>query len=147
MIPNGLGLLSRLCNDQNPEDGLLRLIPQDGKEVTEFTRSKEVSAGADLKVVNWGAKGVEASKYARVVPGDTVQTFRNFVDSVVTHQVRNRMKRDALLILLDEFDVIEDKKGLGSLIKSLTSSDVKFAICGIGQDLSDLVADHASVER
>lgn len=147
MIPNGLGLLSRLCNDQHQEDGLLRLVPQDGKEVMEFTRSKEVSAGADLKVVNWGAKGIESSKYARVVAGDAVQTFRNFIDSVVTHQVRSRMKRDALLILLDEFDVIRDKQGLGSLIKSLTSADVKFAICGIGQDLTDLVADHASVER
>jgi len=139
--------LARLCNDQNSEDGLLRLVPQDGKEVVEFTRSKEVSAGADLKVVNWGAKGVESSKYARVVPGDIVQTFRNFVDSVTTHQVHTRMGRDALLILLDEFDVIQDKRGLGSLIKSLTSADVKFAICGIGQDLTDLVEDHASVER
>ncbi len=147
MIPSGIGLLSRLCNDQHAEDGLLRLVPQDGREVMEFTRSKEVSAGADLKVVNWGAKGVESSKYARVVPGDIVQTFRNFIDSVVAHQVRGRMKRDGLLILLDEFDVIQDKKGLGSLIKSLTSADVKFAICGIGQDLTDLVADHASVER
>ena len=103
-----------MCNDQGAEDGLLRLVPQDGKEIVEFTRAKEVSAGADLKVVNWGTKGVESSKYARVVPGDIVQTFRNFTDAIITHQVRSRMKRDALLILLDEFDVIKDKKGLGS---------------------------------
>jgi Cdc6-like AAA superfamily ATPase len=57
------------------------------------------------------------------------------------------MNRDALLILLDEFDIIRKKDGLGSLIKSLTTSDLKFGICGIGQDLSDLVEDHASVER
>ena len=57
------------------------------------------------------------------------------------------MGRDGLLILLDEFDVIQDKHGLGSVIKSLTSAEVKFGICGIGQDLNDLVADHASVER
>lgn len=57
------------------------------------------------------------------------------------------MGRDGLLIILDEFDVIKDKQGLGSLIKSLSSSEVKFAICGIGQDLTDLVEDHASVER
>ena len=147
MISDGLGLLNRLCNDQNAEDGLLRLIPQDGKEIVEFTRSKEVNVGADLKVVNWGAKGIETSKYVRVVPGDIVQTFRNFIDSIVLHQVRGRMNRDGLLILLDEFDVIKDKRGLGSLIKSLTSADVKFGICGIGQDLTDLVDDHASVER
>ena len=57
------------------------------------------------------------------------------------------MKRDGLLILLDEFDVLGNKDGLGSLIKSLSSKDVKFGICGIGQDLHDLVEDHASVER
>ncbi|PTR33028.1 AAA ATPase-like protein [Luteibacter sp. OK325] len=147
LITDSNGLLARLCNDQNDEDGLLRLVPDDGKEIVEFTRSKEVSAGADLKVVNWGAKGIEATKYARVVPNDTVQTFRNFVEAVISHQVRKRMKRDALLIILDEFDVIQNKEGMGSLFKSLTSADLKFAICGVGRDLSDLVNDHHSVER
>lgn len=147
IIESGEALVSRLCNDQDEEDGLLRLVPHDGKEIIEFTRAKEVSSGADLKVVNWGVKGVETSKYARVVEGDTVQTFRNFVSSIVQHQVKGRMKRDGLLILLDEFDVLENKRGLGSLIKSLSSKDVKFGICGIGQDLTDLIEDHASVER
>src|SRR5690606_37106637 len=45
------------------------------------------------------------------------------------------------------FDVIENKDGIGSLIKSLTGPDVKFAICGVGGDLTDLVSDHQSVER
>ena len=147
LIEDGVGLLQRLCNDQDAEDGLLRLVPDDGKEIVEFTRSKEIGVGADLKVVNWGATGVESSKYARIVPEDGVQTFRNFVNSVVTHQVQKRMKRDGLLILLDEFDLVGDKSGIGSLIKSLSSERIKFGICGIGHDLYDLVEDHGSVER
>jgi hypothetical protein len=147
LIRDGRDLISRLCNDQDADDGLLRLVPNDGKEIAEFTRSKEVHAGADLKVVNWGAKGVESSKYARVVPNDPVQTFRNFVNAIVTHQVKGKMKRDALLILLDEFDVIQGKEGIGSLIKSMSSETVKFAICGVAKDLGALVHDHASVER
>lgn len=147
LIKNGKDLISRLINDQDADDGLLRLVPNDGKEIVEFTRGKEVTGGADLKVVNWGAKGIESSKYAKVVADDPVQTFRNFVSAVVDHQVHRRMKRDGLLIILDEFDVIEDKSGLGSLIKSLTTPDVKFAVCGVGSDLADLIADHASVER
>jgi hypothetical protein len=55
------------------------------------------------------------------------------------------MGRDALLILLDEFDVIPDKNGLGSLIKSLSTTDLKFGVSGIGHDLHDLIQDHASV--
>lgn len=127
LIANGKDLLSRLCNDQSAEDSLLRLVPDDGKEITEFVRSKELSAGADLKVVNWGTKGVESSKYAKVVPNDIVQTFRNFVDSIVVHQVKKRMKRDGLLIILDEFDVIENKEGINSLIKSLTTPQSLFS--------------------
>lgn len=147
LVSDGRDLLKRLCNDQNAEDGLLRLVPDDGKEIVEFSRSKEVNAGADLKVINWGAKGIQGTKYAKVVDGDIVQTFRNFVDAIVRHQVKKRMNRDALLIILDEFDVIENKDGIGSLIKSLTTPEVKFAICGVGRDLNDLVTDHASVER
>lgn len=147
LISDGKDLISRLINDQEPEDGLLRLVPNDGKEITEFTRTKEVSGGADLKVINWGAKGIEASKYAKVVPGDAIQTFRNYVNSIVEHQVHKRMNRDSLLIILDEFDVISNKQGLGSLIKSLTNQNVKFAVCGVGGDLADLVDDHASVAR
>lgn len=127
IITNTSELLNRLCNDQDPEDGLLRLVPNDGKEIVEFSRTKEVSGKADLKVLNWGTKGIETSKYARVVEGDIVQTFRNFLNSIIQHQVR-RMKHDGLLIILDEFDVIKDKAGIGSLIKSLSSETVKFAI-------------------
>ncbi len=147
MIADGPDLLKRLCNDQDDQDGLLRLVPNDGKEHTELSRTTEISGAIDLQVANWGSKGVEASKYARTVPGDIVQTFRNYVQSIVTHIVKKKMHRDALLILLDEFDVIANKTGLGSLIKSLSSETVKFGICGIGRDLSDLVADHHSVER
>lgn len=41
LIKDGRDLLSRLCNDQSVEDSLLRLVPNDGKEIIEFTRSKE----------------------------------------------------------------------------------------------------------
>ncbi len=147
MIKGAEDLLSRLCNDQNDEDGLLRLVPDDGKELVEFTRSKEVGGGTDLKVVQWGVKGVESSKYAKTVSGNITQTFRNYLNAIVTHQVKKKMNRHGLLILLDEFDTISDKSNIGSLIKSLSSETIRFGICGIGRDISDIVEDHNSVER
>jgi len=147
MINNTEELLQRLLNDQDEEDGLLRLVPNDGKEIVEFSRSDEEKGGIDLKVVNWGLKGINSSKYARVVEGNTVQTFRNFISAIVSHQVKRKMKRDGLLIILDEFDVVKNKAGIGSLIKSLSSENVKFVISGIGDDLFDLISDHGSVER
>lgn len=147
MIESSKELLSRLCNDQDEEDGLLRLVPNEGKEEVEFSRTSENHGHIDLKVLQWGAKGIGSSRYARIVEGDIVQTFRNFIASVVSHQVHKRMGRDGLLILLDEFDVLSNKEGIGSLIKSLSSESLKFGICGIADDLSSLVEDHASVGR
>ena len=147
IISGAQDLVARLCNDTDEQDGLLRLVPDRGKQLTEFSRTAENSVGLDLKVVNWGAKGQEASKYTSAVPGDIVQTFRNFTSAVVESNNRMFAKRESVLILLDEFDQIKDKQGLGSLIKSLSGDKVKFGICGIGQDLSSLIADHASVGR
>lgn len=147
LITDSRNLLKRMCNDKDGEDGLLRLVPDEGRVIEEFSRSKGVGGGIDLKVVNFKGTGTETAKYAKIIEGDDVQTFRNFLDAAVLHSVQKRMNRDALLILLDEFDVIQHKEHIGSLIKSLTSSTVKFGICGISDGVHGLVNDHASVER
>ena len=146
-IANTDELIKRLCNDTDPEDGLLRLVPDAGKQLSEFSRSEETSTGLDLKLAQWGAKGADSQKYASVVPNDTVQSFRNIVTSSVDANNRFWSKRDGILVLLDEFDVIGTKHGMGSLMKSLTSPTVKFGVCGIGQDLGALIKDHKSVGR
>jgi Cdc6-like AAA superfamily ATPase len=99
-------LVGRLCNDSDPEDGLLRLVPDKGKKLTEFTRGSEASSGLDLKIANWGSKEQSSEKYASSVPNDIIQTFRNFTTAVVDANNRLFSKRDSVLILLDEFDVI-----------------------------------------
>jgi hypothetical protein len=63
-------LIVRLCNDTHSEDGLLRLVPDQGKELVEFSRSGEVAAGLDLKLIQWGAKGADSSRYASSIPND-----------------------------------------------------------------------------
>src|ERR1700722_8424723 len=73
-ITNTDDLVRRLCNDTDPEDGLLRLVPDAGKELVEFSRSDEASVGMDLKVLQWGSKGADAQKYASTVPGDLIQS-------------------------------------------------------------------------
>jgi Cdc6-like AAA superfamily ATPase len=146
LIKNINELIERLLNDQDEEDGLLRLVPNDGKNIVEFTRTKGVKGGVDLKVVNWGVHGTEASKYAKTVPGNSIQTFRNYIQSILTHQVK-RLNYDGLLFILDEFDVIQDKQGMASMIKSLSGEHVKFCICGIANSISSLVADHESLNR
>ena len=146
-IKNVEELLLRICTDTNPEDGLLRLVPDKGKELCEFSRSTSMDAAVDLKLAKWGARGEDAEKYSANLRADVIQTFRNFCSSVVAHNNKFWRKRDGVLILLDEFDIIQDKEGIGSLIKSLTSEKVKFAISGIADDLTSLIDDHASIDR
>lgn len=140
-------LFMRLCTDTDPTDGLLRLVPDKGKELSEFTRSVSAEAAVDLKVAKWGSKGQDAEKYSANLRADTVQTFRNFCSSIIEHNNKFWRKRDGVLIFLDEFDVIRDKRGFGSLVKSLSSPTLKFAISGIADDLAILIDDHASVDR
>src|SRR5215213_9608697 len=87
-------------------------VPDSGKQLTEFSRTNEDSYGLDLKIIKWGTRGQDALKYTSAVPGDIIQTFRNFTSAVVDANNRIFNRRDSVLILLDEFDVIKDKSGL-----------------------------------
>ena len=122
-------------------------MPDKGKELVEFTRSAETAVGSDLRLLKWGEKGTNSSKYAPTVKTDIVQTFRNFTSSILQHNNRLWSKRDGVIFFIDESNVIQNKDNLGSIIKSLSTDTVKFAICGIGSDIAALVHDHASVER
>ena len=146
-ISNSEDLLLRLCTDTDPEDGLLRLVPDKGKELIEFSRSISAETSTDLKLAKWGIKGGNAEKYAANLRADTFQTFRNFCSAIVESNNKIWRKRAGVLIFIDEFDVVKDKSGFGSLLKSLSSEKLKFAISGISDDLNDLIEDHQSVER
>ncbi len=51
------------------------------------------------------------------------------------------------LVILDELDRIGDTKGLASFLKTMSGEQLKFALVGIAQSLSDLGLDHKSVGR
>ena len=59
----------------------------------------------------------------------------------------NEVYQGPVLILVDELDRLRDKSGLASLLKALSTADLKFLLVGIAQDWSDLLLDHASIER
>jgi Cdc6-like AAA superfamily ATPase len=69
--------------------------------------------------------------------------------NVLTEFRRKNKRQRGLLIVIDEFDQISNKDGLGSLLKSVSSSlpSVKFCVVGVAQDLKDLINDHESTGR
>ena len=52
-----------------------------------------------------------------------------------------------VLIIIDELDRVRDTAGLASFIKMASSRDLKFLLVGIGQNISNLLSDHQSLER
>ncbi len=52
-----------------------------------------------------------------------------------------------VLVIIDELDLVRDTGGLASFIKNASSLDLKFILVGIGQNVSDLLGDHQSIER
>lgn len=69
-IENTETLLRRLCTDSDPDDGLLRLVPDKGKQLQEFSRSSEEGIHLDLKLLNWGENGSNAKKYSNAITAD-----------------------------------------------------------------------------
>jgi hypothetical protein len=72
-----------------------------------------------------------------------IQEFRQALSTTQ----KDNQKKSGLLILIDEFDILKDKSGFASLVKTCSSKFVKFGVIGIGESVEDLVEDHASVGR
>ena len=52
-----------------------------------------------------------------------------------------------VLFIIDELDRMKDTKGLASVIKNMSRREIKFLLVGVGQSVSTLLHDHASLER
>jgi len=52
-----------------------------------------------------------------------------------------------VLFIIDELDRMKDTRGLASVVKNMSSRDIKFLLVGVGQSVSTLLHDHASLER
>ncbi len=50
-----------------------------------------------------------------------------------------------LVIFIDEFDRLENKEGIGDLIKTINHA--KFVIIGVAEDIKQIIDDHESIER
>ena len=74
---------------------------------------------------------------------DLIHVFRQAL-SVIR---KDNQDKSGIIILIDEFDLIENKSNFASLIKSVSSDYIKFGVIGIADDIHDLVNDHASIAR
>jgi len=130
---------------------LLRLLSDDAAmaswvpfRVVEAAEESTVGGRLSVKVVSVGGDVAQSIKNAaRELDSDIVSVFNNAIENLASSNVTEH----GVLIIVDEFDRIEDRAGLASLMKTLGSVGVKFALVGVATTVQDLMSDHESVAR
>lgn len=92
-----------------------------------------------------GEKSNEKSSVTSQPDHDVETVFTN-VGAAITEQ---KMAKNGVLFVIDEFDQIQDKTGFASFLKALATNvpGVKFCIVGVAHDIQELMKDHASSDR
>lgn len=130
---------------------LLRLLTDDAAladwlpfKVVERKYTGEGGAKIGIKVVELSGKASGSiTERATEIEADLKTTFINACRSIVSSGI----SAHGLLIIIDEFDRIADKKGIASILKALGPERVTFAMVGVASDINELIADHESVTR
>lgn len=113
------------------------------KRLTSFKEKNKISGGLNVSVLKADVFREDETSFENQLTDDLVQRFRLALSTTQ----KDNQKNDGLLILIDEFDIIQNKKGFASLIKSCTSKFIKFGIVGIGSNIEELIEDHSSIGR
>lgn len=131
-------LLLRLLND---ERGLAPWVPY---KVVEKEEQESLSGKVDVKVFSMSGGGSDTVKKKRE---ETESDVHSIFDNAVRELSLSGLTKDGVLIIVDEFDRIENKAGLASLMRTLGPQKVKFALVGISTNIQELIRDHESVSR
>ncbi|HAA14228.1 MAG TPA: hypothetical protein DCE41_22060 [Cytophagales bacterium] len=121
--------LKRLFQDAYENDSTVQSII---KETTEITSNISL-----LKYRNLHKKNVSILD----TKIDAPNTIHDYFHRLISHL--SEKYNTELIFFIDEFDLLEDKNGVGKFIKSL--QDTRFVFVGIGENASDLVKDHQSI--
>jgi hypothetical protein len=113
------------------------------RHVKSFEAKLNAKAEAKMPFLTIGGGSGLETNYTKKYTDSVVQEFRQLLGKVE----KDNQDKNGLLILIDEFDIIEDKDGFASLVKACSSKFVKFGIIGIASTVTELIGDHQSVVR
>ena len=128
-------------DDANPS--LFSLTKAGDRKLDEFRRTVKAEGELGLFGTKIGGSGSEESVYSSYVSDDLIQQFRTLLGTIQ----KDNQSRSGLLILVDEFDTIENKDGFASIIKACSSDFVRFGVVGIATSVTELMRDHSSIGR
>lgn len=95
-------------------------------------------------IFNFNFADEDKTTYTWLNEQSIFETFRNIIYEIESDFLE---EDEGLLIVLDEFDRVQNTSKMGSLIKNLSSRKVKFLISGIASNYTELLKDHHSTHR
>ncbi|MGL6344986.1 MAG: hypothetical protein ACRC80_38260 [Waterburya sp.] len=142
-IENVEDLIKRILFGDDNSTSLFSLTKSGDRKLDSFKKIINAEGGGNLFGVSLGAKGSEEKNYKTYVSDDLIQQFKQTLGTIQ----KDNQQSSGLLILIDEFDTLKNKSGFSSIIKTCSSSFVKFGIIGIASDITELIEDHSSIGR
>ena len=130
------------CEITNPY-GIKKIISEE-EVVKETCQKSKIELGSVLNFFTFGLQEETKTQTRKYSEGDIFELFTNIVVKISTEILNIE---ESLLIVIDEFDLVEDSEKISSLIKTLSKNNVKFLICGIADSYDTLLKGHHSITR
>lgn len=139
-VENTQHLLEKLLSSHDCLASWVYDIPT-AKTILTAYKPKFGVLGIELK----GEKSTQVQTESAAPSTDSTSVFTNVVAALANEQPA----KDGILIVVDEFDQIQDKSGFAGLLKSLATNvpSVRFCIVGVAHDLYELIEEHQSANR
>jgi len=143
-VKSSRDLLERLLTSKTCLADWIYEIPAASKAIRGYTPK----VGGNLLGFEVGLSQEDKSEIERdsAMPNHSIDAvFTNVVAAIAGQGIAP----DGILIVVDEFDQIEDPTGFASFLKSLATNSpkVKFCIVGVAQDIQNLMKEHLSSDR
>jgi hypothetical protein len=136
-------LIKRILYGDDKNSSIFHHNKNGDKRLASFKEKNKIAGGVNGGVFKGDVHREDEKTFETHISDDLIQQFRLALSTTQ----KDNQKKDGLLILIDEFDIISDKTGFASLIKSCTSKFVKFGIVGIGSNVEELIENHSSIGR
>jgi hypothetical protein len=144
-IGNTSELLNRLLTTRNCLLEWIYEIPSATKEIGKLNTSIEVGIP---KVIS-SKIGSDITSEKTSVASLQSHNIETIFQNVITDLLKSKIAKNGILIVVDEFDQINDTTGFASYLKSLATNTpgLKFCIVGVAQDIQNLMKEHQSSDR
>lgn len=136
-------VIKRIIFGDNEGGGLLSYTSTGGRKVDSIKETFKAGGSAGLFGVKLEASGEDVITYKTILTDDLIQQFKQLLNTVQ----KDNQDRAGVLIIIDEFDLLKDKSGFGSLVKTCSNDFVKISVSGIANTVTELIESHTSIGR